>query len=263
MSERREVRVGEEHFVLRPFRGFKALLILERVTALMEVAPELQDAAADALKAHRDKYMVEMPRNVFEMRYPEEARDISEKGWSEAGQSIRLPDPEAPPVDGAAVFLSLLPKLVGLARSEMLELLALVVVKDSALRDADENDTTDELLASQGKTLLYDGSLEELAELGLAAFELIQEQFSGKVRELVSQATSLMGGESEDDPLPIPEPAAENESEMVEGSSETSFISSPESTDGPEPTPSGTGGMTSLPSPTGSGKTVSPDPATV
>lgn len=250
MSERREVRVGADHFVLRPFRGFKALLVLARLTALTEIAPEIQNQVRARLREHRESSQVEIPRNVFELRYPDEAQGISETAWEKAGHVIRLPDPDVLPLDGATVFLAVLPRLLKLARTEVLEILALVVVGDDELRRADEEGTVDELVESAGKKLLYEGTLEELAELGLAAAAVVQEQYQGKVAELVGMFSDLLGGlDQEDDPMLIPDDP-EMDMATPETSSGTSSISSPESTDGPEPKPSGTAGMTSSPSPT-------------
>jgi hypothetical protein len=246
MTERREVRVGDEHYVLRPFRGLKAVLVLERVTKLLEVLPEIQAEARTEFRRQRDENVIEIDRAVFEFRYPEDAKAISETAWQEAGQKIRLPDDM--PFDTAAVVMAVLPKVLKFARTDVMEVLSLVVLKDKDLQDADQDGTIEELISEQAKKLLYDGTLEELADLAVAAFAQIQELSTGKVRELLEQATSLLTPDLDDDPLPIEE---DQETMSREDSNETSSISSPESTDGPESRLSGSDSMTSSPSPAG------------
>lgn len=246
MAERQEVRVGDEHYVLRPFRGLKAVLVLERVTKLLEVLPEIQTEARNEFRRQRDENVIEIDRAVFEFRYPEDAKAISETAWQEAGQKIRLPDDM--PFDTAAVVLAVLPKVLKFARSDVMEVLALVVLKDSDLQAADQDGTIDELISEQARKLLYDGTLEELADLAAASFAQIQELSTGKVRELWEQAAALLTPDLEDDPLPIEE---EPSTTSPEDSNATLSTSSPESTDGPESRLSGSDSTISSPSPAG------------
>ena len=246
MSERREVRVGDEHYVLRPFRGFKAVLVLERITRLLDVLPEIQSDARAEFRRQRDDNVIEIDRAVFEFRYPEDAKQISDKAWAEAGQKIKLPDEM--PFDTAAVVMAVLPKVLQHAQTDVVEILALVVMDDRDLRRFDEEDTVAEEVRKLGKKLLHDGLLEELADLGAAAFAQVQDLNSGKVKVLFEQVSQLLSPdmlEEDDDPLPIPE------TESSEDSSETSFISSHESTDGPESKPSGSDSVISSPTPAG------------
>ena len=188
--------------------------------------------------------MIEIDRAVFEFRYPEDAKRITEKGWEQAGQKIRLPDDM--PFDTAAVIMSVLPKVLQFARTDVMAVLALVVMRDDDLRAADEAGDVEEKVQEQAKKLLYDGTLEELADLGAAAFAQVQELNSGKVKALFGQVSSLLNPEEqfEDDPIPV-------EEMNLEDSNETSSTSSPESTDGPENKPSGSDSMTSPPTPVG------------
>jgi hypothetical protein len=246
MTERQEVRVGDEHYVLRPFRGLKAVLVLERVTKLLEVLPEIQTEARSEFRRQRDENVIVIDRAVFEWRYPEDAKAISETAWQEAGQKIKIPDDM--PFDTAAVVMAVLPKVLKFARTDVMQVLALVVLKDSDLQAADQDGSIDELIEEQAKKLLYDGTLEELADLASASFDHIQGLSSGKVRELLTQASTLLTPDlEEEDPLPVPE----DETTSREDSKETSSTSSPESTDGPESRPSGSDSTISSPSPAG------------
>lgn len=245
MSERPSVRVGDEHYVLRPFRGLKAVLVLERVTKLLEVLPEIQSEARNEFRRQRDENVIEIDRAVFEFRYPEDAKAISETAWQEAGQKIRLPDDM--PFDTAAVVMAVLPKVLKFARTDVMEVLALVVLKDSDLQAADQDGTIDELISDQARKLLYDGTLEELADLAVASFSQIQELSSGKVRELWEQAATLLSPDLDEDPLPV----EDSQTTSPEDSNATLSTSSPESTDGPESRLSGSDSTISSPSPAG------------
>ncbi|MBN8867516.1 MAG: hypothetical protein J0H98_08175 [Solirubrobacterales bacterium] len=247
MPDRPEIRIGDEHYVLRPFRGLKSVLILGRITKLLDVLPEIQAQARREFRKQRDENVRTLPRATFEFLYPVDAERVSEAAWEAAGQEMQVP--EDTPLDTGAVLMSILPRVLDLARSDVMEILALVVMRDSDLQAADEQDTVDEEIEKQAKKLLYDGTLEELADLGSLAFSQVQELNSGKVKALFEQASTLLSPEEGlDDPSPD---LSEGSTEGTGNSNETSSTSSPESTDGPENKPSGSDSTTSSPTPVG------------
>jgi hypothetical protein len=237
MSETTTVTVGEREYVLRPFRGLKAISLMSAIGGLMKTLPDLQDQIAEVSRKHRDQNMIDIPRAAFELRYPEDAKNVSQEAWDSSGGVVRLPDPDAS-LGWEQIMLSVLPTVMDQARDQVLQVMALVVIPDRELQDADEADNVPEELAAISKQLLYDGTLDELAELALASVELVKGQFQGKVRELVDQVSEMFGGTEE-------ESQEEIKIGTVETPSETSSTPSPPPTDGPDETSSEADGTTS------------------
>jgi hypothetical protein len=239
MSETTTVTVGEREYVLRPFRGLKALSLMTSIGGLMKTLPDLQDQIAEAQRRHRDQNMIDIPRAAFELRYPEDAKNVSQEAWDQSGGSVRLPDPDAQ-LGWEQILLSVLPTIMDEARDQVLTVMALVVIPDRELQAADEEDKVTEALAAVSKQLLYEGTLDELAELALRSVELVKEQFQGKVGELIEQVGNLFGAEeTEAEEIKI------GTVETPETSNETSSTPSPAPTDGPEPMSSEPAGTTS------------------
>lgn len=239
MSENTTVTVGEREYVLRPFRGLKALTLMTSIGGLMKTLPDLQDQIAEVSRKHRDQNMVNIPRAAFELRYPEEAKNVSQEAWDSSDGVVRLPDPDAS-LGWEQIMLSVLPTVMDQAREQALNVLALVVIPDIDLQAADEVDQVQEKLAEISKQLLYGGTLDELAELALASVELVKDQFQGKVRELVEQVSEMFGGTEETE-----EEIQVGTVETAETPSETSSTPSESLTDGPEGTSSQHDGTTS------------------
>lgn len=236
-AETTTVTVGEREYVLRPFRGLKAISLMSAIGGLMKTLPDLQDQIAEVSRKHRDQHMIDIPRAAFELRYPEDAKNVSQEAWDSSGGVVRLPDPDAT-LGWEQIMLSVLPTVMDQARDQVLQVMALVVIPDRELQDADEADNVPEALAAISKQLLYDGTLDELAELALASVELVKEQFQGKVRELVDQVSEMFGGTEE-------ETEEEIKIGTVETPNETSSTPSPPPTDGPDETSSRPDGTTS------------------
>jgi hypothetical protein len=235
MSETTTVTVGEREFVLRPFRGLKALSLMTSIGGLMKTLPDLQDQIAEVSRKHREANMIDIPRAAFELRYPEDAKNVSQEAWDSSGGVVRLPDPDAT-LGWEQIMLSVLPTVMEQARDQVLTVLALVVIPDRDLQAADEEDRVEEALGTISKQLLYEGTLDELAELTLASVELVKGQFQGKVRELVDQVSQVFGTE---------EPEEEIRIGTVETPNETSSTPSPPPTAGPDEKSSEPDGTTS------------------
>jgi hypothetical protein len=238
MSETTTVTVGEREFVLRPFRGLKALSLMTSIGGLMKTLPDLQDQIAEVSRKHREANMIDIPRAAFELRYPEDAKNVSQEAWDSSGGVVRLPDPDAT-LGWEQIMLSVLPTVMEQARDQVLTVLALVVIPDRDLQAADEEDRVPEALATISKQLLYEGTLDELAELTLASVELVKGQFQGKVRELVDQVGEMFGSETEEEEIKV------GTVETPETPSETSSTPSPPPTAGPDEKSSEPDGTTS------------------
>jgi hypothetical protein len=239
MTETTAVTVGESTYTLRPFRGLKAISLMTSISGLMKTIPDLQDQIAEVSRKHRDQNMMDIPRAAFELRYPDEAKNVSQEAWDQSGGVVRLPDPDAS-LGWEQLMLSVLPTIMDEARDQALTVMALVVIPDRELQAADEEDRVKEALDAIAKQLLYEGTLEELAELALRSVELVKDQFQGKVGELVSQIGEMFGGTEEEE-----EEVRIGTVETPETSSETSSTPSPAPTDGVEETFSSAAGMTS------------------
>lgn len=248
MTENETLRVGEREYVLRPFKGLKAVSLMDAVGGLMKVMPDIQDRIAAITKKHRDDNLMDWPRAAIELRYPEEAKNISDEAWNQNGGVVRLPDPDAA-LGWEQILLTILPQVMGEARDQVMDILALIVIPDVELMEADDAGDIETPVRAIGKQLLREGTLDELADLALKSVELIKNQFAGKVAELIAQVGEMFGAdEAEEDEEPeikVATVETPSENSDPEISNETSSTPSEPLTDGPDEKPLATAGTTS------------------
>ena len=134
------------------------------------------------------------------------------------------------------------PDIYELAEKELLIFLALITISDSELEMADSSDQIDEVLTKRGKELLNKGYIDEILELCVVGWEVLQDQIMrkrdrlGKLEGIPILGTwlSTPSQSSQDDPSETP-PISTDESPILstdspdstDGADEKSFTESP------------------------------------
>jgi hypothetical protein len=173
---KKQVEIGDRLVNVSRFSTFKAIHAGELLTEVLNEVPDLSEKLSAYNAEFRSKNTVRISRAAAELRYdPEQLAQVSEEAWMATDGYMELP--ASPGALDVAAFV--LPVAFEAARDRVLELLALVVVSNSELRDADEANNIGEVLDAQKKLLLH-SDLGELIDLVVAAVEVLTEQFEGK-----------------------------------------------------------------------------------
>jgi hypothetical protein len=238
MSDKaRTVQVGERTYTVQPFKGFKATRIGRIVAEVTKQVPGVTDAMAQFTREFESKNAVRITRNMSMLpRFKPlfEDMNMTEDDWQRCGGAVEIPQPPDPAMVYAAVFNLIFEQ----AEDKVLNLLAWVAVTNSELRDADEADNVDEVIARIRRDLLHEGDLEELLELFIVGVDMIKEQFTGKLEALTGAIGRLTGQQdtnsnastaSETDEAPVSATTTESQNLSTDSQPRT---------DGPEVTPS-------------------------
>jgi hypothetical protein len=230
-----KVKVGEEELSIARFRGHKAILAGAMIKRVMERTPQINDKISDFRKKYREDNYFEITPRMAHLPQFQELYGVSPDMFKDDAAPIRFP---ANP-DGQAIFMYIFPELFTLARDELMVLLALIVVSDRELSEADDADQVEDLLKKRGKQLLRDGYLEELMELTIVAWEVLKDQIMsnrerlGKLRNVPFLGTLLSTQEEE-----TPEPDEDQTPPTSMDASPTLSTDLPDSTDGLDERPS-------------------------
>lgn len=184
----RDVRVGERTYTLAPFRAFKAVHAGEIIARVSEQVSQLMEEDVAYQRRYAEENTSRLTRGVARLRGYE--------NWPDGEEFVDLPGMPAVEERVANVF----PKAFKLARDEVLQLLALIVIPNSDLRKAEADGRVDEALREVGEELFYEAEWGELLELLAAASDQIRDTFEshretlGKLRGLISRTTQPSGG---------------------------------------------------------------------
>jgi hypothetical protein len=229
---KQQVIVGERTLPIPRFTGFKAKRAGAILARLGRASPELEELAATFRTRYRERNRLQITRAMAKM--PRFAREDGSPLFSDedfAGRDyVEIP---AEP-DGNELLMALFPFVWEKAEPEVVQLLALVLIPNTELRQADLDDQVDDKLRSFGTELLHEGSVEELLEAILIAGDVLREQFRGK-RERLGLLMSILRGRQDSTETT----EARSDSSPTRTSSETSSSTdSPPPTDGQPSTPS-------------------------
>jgi hypothetical protein len=233
--ETRTVHYGDTSVKISSFRSYKAFVAGDILGSASEQINELIEDYNSFRKEYREKNTVELTKTEALAA----GIIIPEEEW---GDSPTITLPQRP--DGHEIFFRLFPKAKRLARTELIQLLGLVVVPNAELEAADGEDDDDAvpaLLERHGKQILFAADLKETLQLVEVAVEVTKEQLEdlsdivGKIQDLFNPV--------EEQPPEATEVSKEHTAPSVEvirsGGSPTdpgSSTSSPPSTTGAEET---------------------------
>lgn len=226
-----QLTIGEREVTIPALNGFKTVRAGRLIAEAAECLPQVHDAIAGVRENTPDlvltPQLAKLPRFQRDVDgHPEPI--FSDADFEAAGGTITLP--QSPPRQD--IILAVFPIVFKHAERQLVELLALVTIPNSQLREADENGTVDEVLTREGKRLLHEASIGQLLALATTAIEQVSEALSGDDLE------RAMGAVTGRVPAPVPpDPAPEN-SPATPPSIHESLTGSPEPTVGPEQTAS-------------------------
>lgn len=247
-----EVSIGDQKVTVERFSVFKVIEATTIVTTIMEEVPQLGEKISDFTRDYRAKHSVTISRAAAELRYSEEELSkISETAWEAGNQQIEIPASPGPIDVAAHVF----PDVFRVAREEVLRLVALVVIPNSELEDADLNGDVAEELDKKARMLRHKDAGDLLDVLAVTA-EVLGAQFEGKA-EALGPIAKLVGFRSETEEESVVEVRPSDQADQTDqtdstesSSKPTTSTPSPGPTDGPEPSRS-TGSPSSTPAVSG------------
>lgn len=209
----RAVTIGDRDLQIPPFRGMKALRAGAILARVSKKVPTIMEEIAEFRKRYGEQNTLRITPAISAARgYDIPAEHFGEQGYMEV--------PGVP--DTGEVIFAVFPSVFEVAETEIIRLLALIAIPNSELKKADEGDRLDETLDTFGRELLYEGELDQLAELVVIAYEMLGEQFAGKQDRLgklrlaflreTSRTTTTRSNSSTDSPPPTDGPAAKSSS---------------------------------------------------
>lgn len=232
-----KVTLQDNEYDIQRFKGLKAILA---IAALTRVAREVPDVSAKAVRDFQERNKIRVTPELNTVR----GYGFTPDEFQSHGGVIELPAG----MSGQEQLLAALPDLLERARKPVLSLLAILIVDNGKLREADKEgqDHVEALLDSHYDFLL-DTDLEELADLAATGYEVLEEQLSdprGRLGKLINVILRRLTPKQ----VGPTTPSTQAEVETKSGSEPTSPTSTDESpnssidsggtTSGPESTPS-------------------------
>lgn len=239
MSSPRKITIGDQQFEVQRFRGLKAILAMAAIT---RIARDIPDILADVAKDYQRRNTVVITEAMSRLpRWESFGKEDFDAAEKETGKrEIELPAP----MSTQEQTLQALPKLLEGARTEAIRLLALMIIPNQELREADENEKVEDALDKYREVLLYEAEIDELADLAIAASEVLNEQLAERKDNLGNMMRGLWKmwrprSDAETSPLSLL-PTQDQESTPQTSTEDvpTSSTDSESLTDGTEPQPS-------------------------
>jgi hypothetical protein len=171
-----EVQIGDRRASVSKLNGYKASEALGIISVITEKTPELLHELADFTRTYEREHAQQMPRAAAEAKFPQQAANVSEAAWEAAGNVLAVPEP--PGIEEQIAFA--LPKIYGVARDSLVDLLSLLIAPNSELEAADADGKElygkEGALAEYRRQLLHDATLEQLVAVAVAAGDVLAEQ---------------------------------------------------------------------------------------
>lgn len=223
------VHVGDRDYTIEPFTGRKATRALRLLKDISRAVPEIIDERATFRRDYAERNVVELDRVQARHEFGDTLDHWTDADWEAAGGKLRLHRAPTMQEELLAVFPT------ALERSEDLvgQLLALCTytneevakfVRDGSLNDTGVEGATPGKLTERASELLDKGDLRELAQLAVAAAEVIDEQFATIKSELgdrAGKALRLFGIGRPEPTTSTPEPTSETPSPTPPSSGDT------------------------------------------
>jgi len=172
----REVKLNGKEYPIQRFKALKAVLAIASVT---RISREVPDILARALKEYSGRNTITLTREMAKLPRWQDSGFTPEDFAANDG-SIELP---AASMSSQEQIMVALPELFDNARKETVRLLAILVVPNDELRAADKEGGTAEvndLLDKYEDLLLYDCEIDEIADLVIVAYDVLDDQLSDK-----------------------------------------------------------------------------------
>lgn len=235
-----QVTVGEETYTIQRFRGLKAIMAMASMT---RIAREVPDILADAVKEYSQRNTITITESMARLpRWQSFTVEDFDKAEKDTGKrEIELPTP----MTANEQTMYALPVLLEKARKEVVRLLALLIIPNAELKEADKADAVPDALDKYEDVLLYEAELDQLVDLALMASDVLQEQLADRkdrLGKLMKGLWSLFQRNRTTSPAlptsqqPIPDPGSTPQ--MLTPDAPTSSTDSEKPMDGTETQPS-------------------------
>lgn len=227
----RKVTIGDTEYTIRPFKGFKFVRAGRIVAQISNQWKAVIEALGEFTREYESLNSLRITRDMARQR---EVFGLTDDMF-EGKEYVEVPQPPSTEEQ----VIGVLPKVLDMAENQVLQILALIVIEDNRLREAQTNGTVDEVLKELGGDLMFQGEMQELTELGIVAWEVVNEQFEGKGDKLrpLAEAFFKRGMQQE-----------KKASEQSQKTSPSSLPPSLDTTAGAETPSSGTSpGLSSVP----------------
>jgi len=172
----RQVALNGKDYPVQRFKALKAVLAIASVT---RISREVPDILARALKEYSGRNTITLTREMAKLPRWQDSGFTPEDFDANDGR-IELP---AASMSSQEQIMVALPELFDNARKETVRLLAILVVPNDELRAADKEGGTAEvndLLDKYEDLLLYDCEIDEIADLVIVAYDVLDDQLSDK-----------------------------------------------------------------------------------
>jgi hypothetical protein len=173
-----KITIGGNEQTIQPFSAAKAIEAGALMSDIVQHGNELFEAMDAYARKHMQTNTIRIPRAAAFYRDPDAAGQVPADAWEASGNQLELPGPQ-PTFEQQ--LLAVFPQLFKLCRGQVLALLALVVVDERELEQVDQQggpDGVTDLLAREGRRLLYRARMEELLTLAQAAWDVCREQLA-------------------------------------------------------------------------------------
>lgn len=234
----KSVQIAGSTYEIQRFKGLKAIMAIAAVARISEAVPNI---LADAAKKYNQRNTIVITEAMS--RLPRWAGFTSED-FDAAESRTGKRELEIPaPVAVNEQIMQSLPALLEQARKEVIRLLAILIIPNEKLKEADKNDQVEAALDEYYEPLMYDADLSELAELAIAASDVLKAQLADK-----GELGNLLRGlwkriRSQQPQSTAPTPTSEMTTEQLEReAAEIQATSTPESPTSSTPSPSTTDG---------------------
>lgn len=191
----RTVKVGDRDITVEEPSIYKTELIGDKLAAIGKDAPEIQIELAKFVARYEKENAVVLDRASAKVRVPHLVGDLTEEDWKSVGNQVRLPRSPS----GTEQVLAILPTVFTKAREQALEIVAILVVENSALEDEarlkDEIKKTKRFLRLHAKPSQLISLLSECTEVVKEVLEAHKEEL-GKLRSFWA---SISGDEPQDE----------------------------------------------------------------
>lgn len=174
------VKVGDKDITIARFRGLKAVLAMDLMARVMREIPEIQERIDAYINEYRTNHTVKVTVGMAKLPRFAVLGLTAEDFQANSGQPIEFPDDP----NGQQILVAMVPEFLTLARLEFVRFLALIAIPNSDLEEADDGDRVEAALDDLGKKLLRQGDVDQLLELAVVGWDVMDDQIRSKQARL-------------------------------------------------------------------------------
>lgn len=233
-QQTKTVTIGEDEKRIRPFKGIKGIYAGSILAGVTDQAQAIMDADSQYRRDYADNHRQRVPESLAVIREWVFDDRLWKTDDTTGERYVELP---SYPTDEQR-YMHGFNAAFRLARDQVLQLMALVLIDDDRLYDTEDEGgepAVRDLLLKEGRILFRQATIGELVDLAYVAFEVVRDEMASRSGKLQA-VTGLFGLTLSSKPTPPADEPSESEPETT-STPETSESTPPESsTDSPTPT---------------------------